>query len=275
MGAAGITAGAMLEATKIQTGQSAKNIAAEIAARSADVLTQTASAKAISDQQIAASVKTSELTTGTNRQNILDELTAHSADITKQLAAAGNEITIDATTGNSIIVNKQTGTVTPLKGTNGEPLKLPNTAMVQALQATINTTNEELRARNIQYSTDVKAAEADAERTAQRSDLFGDEKTAAINEARGNVQTVKNQYTNILNSLNERMQASAAALLSMQGVKMDGPAPVAPAGVPPGAMFSPGLKLWRTPDGALFDQSGKRAPAPGAPGASINQNSQQ
>lgn len=46
-----------------------------------------------------------------------------------------------------------------------------------------------------------------------------------------------------------------------------GVAPPLPSGVPPGARYSPSMKVWQAPDGRLFDASGQPTAAPGSQAA--------
>ena len=46
-------------------------------------------------------------------------------------------------------------------------------------------------------------------------------------------------------------------------LKSPGVAPPLPAGVPPGARYSPSMKIWQGTDGKLFDAQGKPTQMPG------------
>jgi hypothetical protein len=62
-------------------------------------------------------------------------------------------------------------------------------------------------------------------------------------------------------------RAHAAAAQASTGTAAPGAAPTLPDGVPPGARYSPSMKIWQAPDGRLFDGQGKPTTAPGTQAA--------
>jgi hypothetical protein len=81
---------------------------------------------------------------------------------------------------------------------------------------------------------------------------------------KGLVADLQRQLTGAQRALEYSTALAHGRAANATGTPPPGVAPAAPAGVPPGARYSPSLKVWQAPDGRLFDGQGQPTTPPGA-----------
>ena len=124
------------------------------------------------------------------------------------------------------------------------------------------------------YSGQTEAAIRTAQQAIYRTDMdsvahFNQQlvtATAALNNP-DMQDTDRKAQKGLVANLQRQLDGATAALQYSEQLAHpgQGAAPAPPAGVPPGASYSPSLKMWRSTDGKLFDQAGRPTSAPGEP----------
>ena len=216
------------------------------AAEAANIATQQTGETTRQSAQIASTEKISKA-----------EIAARSADVAAQIAAQSKEVSLDANSGNAVIIDKRDGSVTPILGPGGAPFQPPNPELARLAIADINSVNEQLRAMDARRAIDIKSAQDDVDKTSQRVDLFGKEKDQAIAAAKQHVQDVQNHYDTGIADLHQQMRDAAAQLYKGKPVGSN----ATPAATPAATGTQPTV--------IQYDKQGQRIGAAPAPAASF------
>lgn len=211
-------------AGRVETGQIQQGLQTQAEeAQSKIVGQQTASAEKIAGGEQSTQLKVAQ--TAANAQ-----LTG----IREQIEAAGTSLQFDQNNGQPVVVNIRTGKTAPLLGPDNKPMALINTGLVPVVQATILSNNEQARAQNQQFTTQMTALQKQYDDMGQNPLLKMDQK--ALSDARAPVQQqmdqLKQQNETVMESLRQSSAAAVSALYSKGATKEDIPPPGSTQGTP-------------------------------------------
>lgn len=255
LGAAGISAGASRDVAGISAA-SAANVAGIGAASAANVA------------GIGATSAGNVATIQTTAQNYATDM--QSKGLYAQLAQ------MDPVRKQEVLASQQRTALETVQTANAQDLRDAN-AVLAAEQAKDRPDPAKIAAAKAQtlalgYSATVEQARAQASAAIFRTDMdavnhFNQQlvtATAELNKP-GMEDTDRTAQKGVVANLQKQLDGAQAALKYSSELAHPGQgmAPPSPPGVPAGASYSPSLKMWRGPDGSLFDAQGKPATAPG------------
>jgi hypothetical protein len=155
------------------------------------------------------------------------EIGAQAANVRAQIAAQGWTLQFDQKSGNPMRVNSITGDVKPLAGTDGKPLSVVNTALVPIAMATVNSNNEQMRAENEQYSTQMASLNQQMKASADAATAVTPEaKQKAMEPFQKEMFQLTTQHNNVLESLRDSSSQAVGSLYAKGATEQDAqPAP--------------------------------------------------
>ena len=202
-------------AGRVETGQIQQGLQTQAeTAQAANVKTETESAQTIAAGEQGTQLKVAQTAAGAQLQSVRE-----------QIEAQGTSLQFDKDSGNPVVVNIRTGKTSALNGPDGKPLNLVNTGLVPVVQATVTSNNEQMRAQNQQFTTQMSSLQKQYDDMAQNPLLKMDQK--ALDAARAPVQQqieqLKTQNDNVMDSLRQSSAAAVSALYSKGATAKDIP----------------------------------------------------
>jgi hypothetical protein len=217
----------------------ASNTAAEIAGR-ADAARIVAASPA--EQEKILSARTETAVNNVKLKNATDLQTAHEA-LQAETAKPDADPTKVATLKSAVTTLETSATTEAATTTAAAAMYRTDMDAVQHYNTQLVTATAALNAPDM----------SDTDRTAQK----------------GLIANLKTQLNGAQTALKYSSDLVHGRVGTATGNEPPGVAPTPPAGVPPGARYSPSMKIWQAPDGRLFDARGQPTTKP-APAGFIN-----
>ena len=242
---AALIAGRATDVATEQAGAGARNTAT-IAGTAANTATVEAAATARNNAVIAAAAPEQQ-------QKILDQ---------QQATALAKVQTKNAQDLSDARTALQTETAKP----DADPTKIASLkSQVTTLETSATTEAATTTAAAAMYRTDMDSVQhyntqlVTATAALNAPDMSDTDRTAQ----KGLIANLKTQLTGAQRALQYSSDLVHGRVGAATGNSPPGVAPTPPSGVPPGARYSPSMKIWQSPDGRLFDASGQPTTAPG------------
>lgn len=138
----------------------------------------------------------------------------HAGSVEKQIAAENDRANVIQMNddGTSSLVNKATGTVSPLLDADGKPMKFKDPDLAKAQLEAVRTTSTQLADLQRKYQTDVTGPRQAMLQAQKDTTTFGPEKVKAVAEAKAEVERVEKLYAPDFLRLNSRLDTLAESL---------------------------------------------------------------